>query len=378
MAEKKKKKGGKKKKKGGDNVYEALLEYKISVIDKELEEWRFRVYQFEEENEALIGRDAHLREECAESMKNLVTNALQFDKENVTYPKIGREEAIVHEKMNVAAEQEEELRKIHEQMLQVEVQIFKVRSQIKQCIKYRDVTRIEEQCAVDSLRRELANMIENYEVLTKYLTESTNEERIALTQMAQNKIDQKTRAATERVALGLDQFTKKMLSENEYMRHELTLQEQHVTELEEQVRALEQTNLVISEKLNEAHVADTATFKNTFVTDLFADDITKDIGNNCLLAVDLGQLTIRSDTGDKTFAQLINELDKNTPRLSKIEDDSVRVYTIVSPTANLHVEGTHMHVQSPPKLNEEEERYLDFKGPTWIDPPRLKQALRKT
>lgn len=62
------------------------------MIDKELEEWRFRAYQIEEENQALLGRDAHLREECAESMKRLVTNALQFDKENVTYPKIGREE----------------------------------------------------------------------------------------------------------------------------------------------------------------------------------------------------------------------------------------------------------------------------------------------
>lgn len=55
-----------------------------------------------------------------------------------------------------------------------------------------------------------------------YLAESTNEERIAMTQMAQNKIDQKTRAATERVALGLDQFTKKMLSENQYMTHEVS------------------------------------------------------------------------------------------------------------------------------------------------------------
>ncbi|CAF0776839.1 unnamed protein product [Adineta ricciae] len=376
MAEKKKKKGGKKKKKGGDNVYEALLEYKITVIDKELEEWRFRAYQLEEENQALSGRDAHLREECAESMKRLVTNALQFDKENVTYPKIGREEvhAAVHEKMNAAAEQEAELRKIHEQMLRVEVEIFKVRSLIRQCIKYRDVTRIEEQRAIDSLKRELANMTENYEVLTTYLSESTNEERITLTQTAQNKINQKTRAATERVALGLDQFTKKMLSENQYMTHELTLQEQHVTQLEEQVRALEQTNLVISEKLNVAHVADTTAFKNTFVTDLFADDIAKDIGNNALLAVDLGQLTIRSDTGEKTFEQLINELDKNTPRLATIDDES----TIVSPTANLHVEGTHMSVLSPPKLDEEEEKYLDFKGPTWIDPPRLRQALRKS
>ena len=65
---------------------------RITVIDKELEEWRFRAYQLEEENQALSGRDAHLREECAESMKRLVTSALQFDKENVTYPKIGREE----------------------------------------------------------------------------------------------------------------------------------------------------------------------------------------------------------------------------------------------------------------------------------------------
>ena len=46
--------------------------------------------------------------------------------------------------------------------------------------------------------------------------------------------------------------------------------------------------------------------RNTFVTDLFADDIAKDIGNNALLAVDLGQLTIRSDTGEKTFEQLIS------------------------------------------------------------------------
>jgi hypothetical protein len=54
------------------------------------------------------------------------------------------------------------------------------------------------------------------------LEESTNDERIALTQMAQNKIDKKTRAATERVALGLDQFTRKMLKENHYMTHEVS------------------------------------------------------------------------------------------------------------------------------------------------------------
>lgn len=51
--------------------------------------------------------------------------------------------------------------------------------------------------------------------------------------------------------------------------------------------------------------------------------------------------------------------------------------TIVSPMANLHVEGSHMDVQPPPKLNEEEEECLDFKGPTWIDSSRIKQALRK-
>jgi hypothetical protein len=76
----------------------------------------------------LIGRDAHLREECTTSMRNLVTNALQFDKENITYPKIGKEEvsnifsfnselslylqvhAALHEKMKAAAEEEVKLR----------------------------------------------------------------------------------------------------------------------------------------------------------------------------------------------------------------------------------------------------------------------------
>ena len=42
-----------------------------------------------------MGRDAHLREECETTMKNLVNEALQFDKENITYPKIGKEEVSI-------------------------------------------------------------------------------------------------------------------------------------------------------------------------------------------------------------------------------------------------------------------------------------------
>lgn len=65
------------------------------MIDKELEEWRFRVHKIEEENEALMGRDAHLRDECATTMKNLVSNALQFDKENISYPKVSKEDVSI-------------------------------------------------------------------------------------------------------------------------------------------------------------------------------------------------------------------------------------------------------------------------------------------
>jgi hypothetical protein len=39
--------------------------------------------------------------------------------------------------------------------------------------------------------------------------------------MAHDKIEQKTRAATERVAMGLDGFTRKMLNENQYMTEEV-------------------------------------------------------------------------------------------------------------------------------------------------------------
>lgn len=51
-------------------------------------------------------------------------------------------------------------------MFQVEVEIFKVRSKIKQWTKYRDVIRLEEQRAIQSLERELAYMIDNYVVLS--------------------------------------------------------------------------------------------------------------------------------------------------------------------------------------------------------------------
>ncbi|CAF4369259.1 unnamed protein product [Rotaria magnacalcarata] len=320
MAEKKKKKGGGKKKKTGENVYEALLEYKVSIVDKELEDWRFRVFKLEEENEALKGRDAHLREECETTMKTLVSEALQFDKENINYPKVN---AALHDKMDAAAHEEAELREIHDQMFNVEVEIFKARCKIKQWTKYRDVTRIEEERAIQSLEREVAYMIDNYVVLSKYLEKNTKEERLALTQMAQDKIEQKTRAATERVALGLDRFTKKMLSENQYMNRELSLREQELIDLEEHVRTLEQTNLAINDRLNTANITDATNFTNAFMTEIYNDDMATNIENNALLAVDLGQLTIHSDISDKTFEQLLNELDLNTPRLPTIEDEDV-------------------------------------------------------
>jgi hypothetical protein len=89
--------------------------------------------------------------------------------------------------MNAAAEEEVELRsliillsksnlllfsniEIHDEMFHVEVEIFKVRSKLKQWMRYRDATQIEEQRAIQSLERELAYMIDNYVVLSSIST----------------------------------------------------------------------------------------------------------------------------------------------------------------------------------------------------------------
>lgn len=55
-------------------------------------------------------------------------------------------------------------------MFHVEVEIFKIRSKLKQWMKYRDVTRIEEQRAIQSLERELAFMLDNYVVLSSIIS----------------------------------------------------------------------------------------------------------------------------------------------------------------------------------------------------------------
>lgn len=58
---------------------------------------------------------------------------------------------------------------IHDEMFHVEVEIFKTRSKIKNWMRYRDVTLLEEQRAIQSLERELAYMIDNYIVLSSTL-----------------------------------------------------------------------------------------------------------------------------------------------------------------------------------------------------------------
>lgn len=47
--------------------------------------------------------------------------------------------------------------------------------------------------------------------------------------------------------------------------------------------------------------------RSTFITELFPDDGPASLANNPLLAVDLGQLTIRSDGGDRTFQELLSK-----------------------------------------------------------------------
>ncbi|CAF0897090.1 unnamed protein product [Didymodactylos carnosus] len=374
MAEKKKKKGGgKKSKKGGENVYEALLAYKIGVIDKELEEWHYKINQIEEDNEQLNGRDAVLREECAMSMKTLVTNAVQFDKENIIYPTVRKEDvhAMLHKKIEAANREEAEIKEIHDQMFHVEVEIFKVRSQIKHWLKYRDYTRGDELKAIQALERELAYMIDNYAVLSKYLEKTTTNERSQITKLTEDKIEQKTKAVTERVAMGLDRYTKKMMSENEYMNREIATRKREIHELEVQLLDLEQKNIDMSEKLNIAHRTDTITYTNTFMTE-FNDDMIKNFERNLLLEVDLGQLTLRKEEDQYAFTKVLDDLLEYTPRLTGDDDD-----TIVSPMATLCLEGTRMHVFSPPKLTEEEDKCLEFKPPTWIDTPHIKKALSR-
>ena len=45
------------------------------------------------------------------------------------------------------------------------------------------------------------------------------------------------------------------------------------------------------------------------MTEVFPDDVAENIANNSLLAVDLGQLTIRSDNSDITFEHLISKFE---------------------------------------------------------------------
>ena len=63
-------------------------------------------------------------------------------------------------------------------MFHVEVEIFKTRSKIKSWMRYRDVTLLEEQRAIQSLERELAYMIDNYVVLSSTIVAFSAEQTV--------------------------------------------------------------------------------------------------------------------------------------------------------------------------------------------------------
>ncbi|CAF1643659.1 unnamed protein product [Didymodactylos carnosus] len=170
--------------------------------------------------------------------------------------------------------------------------------------------------------------------------------------------------------MGLDRYTKKMLSENEYMRKEIATRKQELRELEDYLFDLEQKNIDMSEKLNIAHRTDTVTYVNTFMTE-FNDDMITNFDRDSSLEVDLGQLSLRSNQEHHTFNKVLDNILENTTDLTNEEE------TIVSPTTTLCLEGTRMHMIPPPQLSEEEDKFSEFNPPTWIDTPHIKQALSR-
>lgn len=292
---KKKGKGGGKKKKGGKKdkeieltPNEAILAYKISLKEKDLEEVRYEIKTLQDKHERDKERNLRLADERAEYIRMLMIQARRMNQDE-TESFVDKNEVIVEMKKNWVVEKEERLnvKDLQKEVAKMDKKITAVQREIDYWISYREKGQYDHKTQIDVLLQDLEDMKQNYEAMTTYIESKLFKDKMEIETRTNAAITRQKDMASNSAIKALDNASRNEVTDNEWLKREYEIHKRELLAILSIVEGLEKENLEIMSELFECKVQDLKISKEFFITQFDADDNLEDHG---ILEVDLQKI----------------------------------------------------------------------------------------
>ncbi|XP_064617817.1 coiled-coil domain-containing protein 83-like [Liolophura sinensis] len=290
---KKGKKGGKggKKKEPELTFQEAILAYKVNILEKKLEDLNYEVRGWEEKNKRAIERNDRLKSEQELLVENLLRTAKDFDKLVEGEEMTNKSDVIVTMKglWQRRGELEKEVAEIEAEIQLKEKEIDAVEKQVEYWSDYRDRGQNDQQKHITLLQQELADLQSSFELMASHLELSLDTTKSDIKKKTDNALDQQKYLAAEKAMAKLDKQSRQEVLDNDWLKREVEIHKRECDELYQSVSSLEQENLKIMSELFDCRVEDLKISRNLFLTQFEEGENLEETG---ILEMDLTGLSL--------------------------------------------------------------------------------------
>lgn len=315
------KKKSKKSKEPKITYYEALLGYKISLKEKELEDANFALKDLAEKNENYNQRNDRLKETREFYLRKAIKDYKNLNDETDKQEKCVKEDVLKEMKnlWNFQKQLDDELIDLRIQIKQKENSISQTKKDIKMWNEFNAKGKHEIQTQIKLLKQEVDDMKFNFDIMSKYFASELEYTRVFITKDTDETVAKEHKQAAQKIFKEMDKYTVQMMHDNKWMEEKIKLYEEETRKLNEETSKLEKENIESMTKLFECSVADLKVIKDAFQFQFLDND---NVEENAILDIDLDKLdTIRPKSGLDKAIDRVRKVRISEPKDDVKEDD---------------------------------------------------------
>ncbi|XP_067951160.1 coiled-coil domain-containing protein 83-like [Watersipora subatra] len=270
---------------------EAILAYRIGLVEKQIEDVKFDESNLEEQKERFTDRNQRLLEEQSQYIKLLLKQSKEFEKRNLSAEKIGKTHVMkaLEEKWEACKDEDKKLEEMQAEILSIEKTISRVRKEKARWLDYKANGSHHRAKQIELLEKELRDMKESYDEMIEHMSRNLEVSREKIISHLDWTLDTQKHSASEKAMATLDKKDRQEVLDNDWMKVEVERYEELCDLMQKEVEVVERENLNLMSELFNCNVEDLKITRNLFLTQF---DDAETLAEGGILEVDLKKVSL--------------------------------------------------------------------------------------
>ncbi|CAF0728239.1 unnamed protein product [Brachionus calyciflorus] len=307
------------------DYFEAITTYKINLKEKELQEANEELNKLVERNFYLKERNDRLNQAKEQNIRKALQDYKNYTNEINSRKRCERDDVLCELKNLWAFKEslDKDLLEIRKDIKNTEKEISKSKRNLKYWHDFRKSGSDELEAQIYLLKKELADMNENYEIISNTLRNSTKSTIDQIKRNTEDVIEKKNKIVAEKCLKFLDKDSIEMSRENEWTKEKISVFSKELNVLQEYVADLEQENIKLMAYLFECNSQEVSIIRSVISNQFLDND---NLEENSIMNVDLNQLeSVRPKSALDLTIKKLKEIElkyTNNDEISRREYDS--------------------------------------------------------